>query len=263
MFLCVVGSALGFWPGTGQVLRGFLPSIPGGSGPLILAVLGGVGGTVTLLSYGYWVEERGWKGAEGVRRLRIDCAVGYALTGVFGVAMMVLAAGTVRLGGMEVTTRTKAAEVLAALGESIGEGPLLGLFLVGFWAAVFSSLVGVAQGVPYLFADYLYTGRVGDTAGDGSPPSYTDLTSYKLYQAGMLLAGGMLLFTGRPAVLMMVYALFGSLFMPFLGVTLLWMGNLREPLGRFRNGWPANLVLGASVLFFALLFIRTVLAQFG
>jgi len=262
MFLCVAGSALGVWPGTGQVLRGFLPSIPAGSGVLILAVLGGVGGTVTLLSYGYWVEERRWKGAEGVRRLRIDCAAGYVLTGVFGVAMIVLAAGTVHGGGLEVTTRTRAAEVLAALGESIGQGPLLALFLVGFWAAVFSSLVGVVQGVPYLFADFLYTGRIGEGAEEGAPSSYTDLASYRLYQAGMLQAGGLLLFTGRPAVLMMVYALFGSLFMPFLGVTLLWMGNLRGPMGEFRNGPASNLVLGAGVLFFALLFVRTCLAQF-
>ena len=59
---------------------------------------------------------------------------------------------------------------------------------------------------------------------------------------------------------MIVYAIFGSLFMPFLGLTLLWMCNMRPVMGEHRNGVATNLVLGIGVLFFAVLFVRTCLA---
>lgn len=42
-------------------------------------------------------------------------------------------------------------------------------FLLGFWGAVFTSLLGVWQGVPYMFADYLRVGRAGPDRPAGPP----------------------------------------------------------------------------------------------
>jgi len=54
MFTTVVGCAVLVQPDMGAVAHGLLvPSIPLGSGPLLLGVMGGVGGSVTLLSYSY------------------------------------------------------------------------------------------------------------------------------------------------------------------------------------------------------------------
>src|SRR5690606_1239042 len=78
-------------PSWADVLAGLVPGpIPKEGIGWFLGVLGGVGGTVTLLSYGYWIREAGRSGERGIRECRIDLAVAYALTAFFGVAMMVV-----------------------------------------------------------------------------------------------------------------------------------------------------------------------------
>ena len=71
MFVTVIVTAILLWPGTGQVLSGLvLPTIPdaGGQGlSWTVALMGGIGGTVTVLSYGYWIREEGRAGAGFLR----------------------------------------------------------------------------------------------------------------------------------------------------------------------------------------------------
>ncbi|MCC6989718.1 MAG: Nramp family divalent metal transporter, partial [Acidobacteria bacterium] len=44
----------------GPALTGLvLPTIPGGSGTYVLSLIGGIGGSVTMLSYNYWMREEG------------------------------------------------------------------------------------------------------------------------------------------------------------------------------------------------------------
>ena len=63
MFLTVILTAVLLWPGTGAVLEGlFIPRIPDADGqgiPWTIALIGGVGGTLTVLCYGYWLREEG------------------------------------------------------------------------------------------------------------------------------------------------------------------------------------------------------------
>jgi Mn2+/Fe2+ NRAMP family transporter len=84
-------------PDLGAAVRGLIPTLPRGSAAATLSLMGGVGGSVTLLSYGYWIREKEWIGGGFLGRVRLDLAVGYALTGLFGVAMLLLSA--VVLGG--------------------------------------------------------------------------------------------------------------------------------------------------------------------
>jgi hypothetical protein len=88
--------------GAGDLLRGLvLPALPPGSAGVTLGLMGGIGGSVTLLSYGYWVREHGWSGAGALRPMRLDLFVGYLLTGIFGVATLVLATAVLAgSGGM-------------------------------------------------------------------------------------------------------------------------------------------------------------------
>ena len=43
--------------------------------------MGVIGGTVALISYGYWIREEGWTGREGLRACRFDLALSYAVIG--------------------------------------------------------------------------------------------------------------------------------------------------------------------------------------
>ncbi len=53
MFVTIVGSALCVWTGAVPVRKSLIPKVPQVSGKFLLGVVGGVGGTLTLLSYGY------------------------------------------------------------------------------------------------------------------------------------------------------------------------------------------------------------------
>ena len=86
MVLTLLASVVLVGPDLAIVLRGLLvPTLPSGSAATILSLMGGVGGSVTILSYGYWIREKGWAGRPWLTTVRRDLAIGYSLTGVVAV----------------------------------------------------------------------------------------------------------------------------------------------------------------------------------
>ena len=257
MFVAILGSALLQEPDPGAFARGLVvPTLPAGSLVLVLGVLGGIGGSLTLLSYNYWMREKQWSGAERLGTVRADLAVGYVLTGLFGIAMIVTAAGALLPAGRTVAGNQGILEMAAVLGERWGRPGEL-VFLVGFWGAVASSMLGVWQGVPYLFADFLGQWR----RGAGAPPPRVTDRAYRLYLVAMTVLPLPLLLLGRPVWLVVVYAAVGSLFMPFLAGSLLLLNNRIDR--RLRNGVPANLFLVLALALFAYLAVTGLLRRFG
>jgi Mn2+/Fe2+ NRAMP family transporter len=57
MFVTMVGAALLTLPHLPELLTGLAPRIPDGGLVNTLALAGGVGGTITLAAYGYWLRE--------------------------------------------------------------------------------------------------------------------------------------------------------------------------------------------------------------
>lgn len=216
----------------------------------ILAVIGGVGGTVTVMSYGYWIREVKRAGITGLRESRLDLAVAYTLTGLFGVAMITI--------GSQVDLAGKGAGMALVLGEQIettvGSSARF-IFLLGFWAAVFSSLLGVWQSVPYLFADLFRLQRGGEEK---------DLRRSAPYRGYLIFIA----LTPLPLLVISVkqiqltYAILGVFFMPALAATLLYFNNQRRWVsGEFRNGWLENALLIAVLLFFAAVGIRKLIGM--
>lgn len=256
MFLSILGSAAVQAPPLEATLRGLvIPSVPAGSPILLLGMVGGVGGTLTLLSYNYWIREKGWEGPAWARGVRVDLATGYVLTGVFGVALTLLAAAVLHPAGVRVTGADGVLEMAVMLGSRFGRAGEL-VFLIGFWGAVATSIVGVWQGVPYLFADYVHAmqRRPG-------PPARTGRL-YRGYLLFLTFPPMLLLTLGKPVWVVVAYAAVGSLFMPFLATTLLILNNRKE-LGALRNGWPANLGLAVCVLLFAYLAAHQLMDNFA
>lgn len=245
MFVTVLASAILVAPDLGAVAAGLVvPSVPTGSGPFLLGVIGGVGGSVTLMSYSYWIQERGWSGPAFLRTARIDLTVAYALTGIFGVAIMVVAAG---VPAAEATGTALAVELANQIRASAGAAAGW-IFLVGFWGAVFTSMLGVWQGVPYLFVDFIRTVR--------NRPDAVVTTTSPLYRGYLLFIAGppmLLLLADRPVWIVVIYAIAGSLFMPFLAGTLLYLNNRQAWVGPLRNRWVANTLLVVALLLFGYL----------
>ncbi|MDH3283844.1 MAG: Nramp family divalent metal transporter [Acidobacteriota bacterium] len=254
MFVSVLATAVLSRPNWAAVFRGLVtPQISSGQIAWMLGVLGGVGGTVTLLSYGYWIREEGREGGTGLRACRVDLSLGYVMTALFGVSMVVIGSGVSLERGplMALDLASQLEEVIGPAGRWV--------FLVGFWGAVFSSLLGVWQSVPYLFADFLSIDRSSGRAR----PRAQDLASTRPYRAYLLALGvvplPLLWMTVKQAQL--AYAVLGAFFMPFLALTLLIMNNRSGWIGReWKSGWLANAVLAVTLLVFAWIGVRQVLA---
>lgn len=243
MFITVMTAVVAMEPGQLPPLAAALATPPAsGSMTMVLAVLGGVGGSVTLLCYGYWMAEKGWHSPAALPRARGDLLVAYLLTGLFAMGIMILAASVH-------PADSSGLGILLAMADSLGESlgnPFRWLFLLGFWAAVFSSMLGVWQGVPYLFADTLRQFR---HRGAASGPIQTDSRAYRGFLLFMALPPLLLLQFGKPVWLVLVYSVAGAFFMPFLALTLLYLNNRLLPPGQ-RNGPVNNLLLVAGLLLF-------------
>ncbi|MGB5716940.1 MAG: Nramp family divalent metal transporter [Gammaproteobacteria bacterium] len=257
MLLVVVICAAWVAPGMSGILSGLLiPSIPEGSVLFILGIIGGVGGSVTLLCYGYWIRERDWTRREDLPRSRFDMAVAYLLTGLFGIAIMIISSGV----PADIASGTKMVPGVASHLESV-IGPFgKWCFLIGFWSAVFSSMLGVWQGIPYLFADFVqqYTHR------PETPLSVnTRSAAYRGYLFYLAIPPMLLLLMNKPVWLVIFYAVAGAFFMPLLASLLLLMNNRRAWVGDLKNGWLTNLVLITSLLVFGLLLYTEVSRLLG
>ena len=91
LFVTVIITAIMIQPDWNLVFKGIIfPSLPVEGIGWILGILGGVGGTVTLLSYGYWIREEQRHTIESLKTCRIDLAVGYSMTALFGIAMVII-----------------------------------------------------------------------------------------------------------------------------------------------------------------------------
>jgi Mn2+/Fe2+ NRAMP family transporter len=213
----------------------------------VLSLIGGVGGTVTLLSYGYWMREQGWSGPDRVPFARADLTVSFALVFIFCMSMMFLST-QIEWPGEILDEGPRICLLLAdRIGEEIGA---LGraVFLLGFWGAAFGSVLGVFHGVPFLFDDWIHTWRRLQPTGQQG-------RAYRSWAAYLTIAAISALAIPRPVWLVFAYTVVGSLFFPFVIATLLWLNNSRLIPAPARSGGVVNGILGLALLLYLYLFI--------
>ena len=260
MFVCVVGLAIFLTPGLGELAVGFVPSLPEGSLIYALGIIGGVSGTFTLASYPYWVRERGWRRSSWIPTMRTDLGVGYVVTAVFMVAMLII--GSEFLFGTGTTI--SGSDGLVALSDPLAArfGTVAGwLFLIGFWSATTSSILGAWNGSAYLFADFV---RTTQRVPDEEAESYLSEKSpyFRGFLAWITFPPMVLLFFGQPVGLVITYAALGALFLPFLAITLLWLMNSARVPREYRNGLVSNTGLVVALLLFAVLAVQQIIGLF-
>ncbi|MDM5339890.1 Nramp family divalent metal transporter [Fictibacillus enclensis] len=255
MFITIIGTALLFLPSLGEFAGGIVPKVPDGSFVLALGLIGGVGGTITMASYGYWLKEKGWNGKGWISIMRLDAKAAYAMTGLFCMAALII--GAKFLYGTDVELRGDQGLINLAqmLGEEFGT-PMRWLFLVAFWSAAFTSLLGVWNGVPYLFADFIKTIRLKKGEVKAIKPVSEKEPMYRLYLAWLTFPPMLIFFFGKPVELIILYGALGALFMPFLAISLVVLLNSKRVEAEYRNKWLANAVLIGCILMFAFLGIN-------
>jgi Mn2+/Fe2+ NRAMP family transporter len=236
----------------GAAAQGLLiPAIPVGSGTYVLSLIGGVGGSITMLSYNYWMREEGMRGAGFLSYVRGDVAIAYIFTALFGISIMLIANDAFFTAGITLTNSEAVRRMADALGALLGTFGRLA-FSVGFWAAVFASLLGVWQSVPYLYADFYGILKKLPPAERLEVVKVTS-TPYRIALVFITLVPIPLAFTGQPIQVIVAYTIVGSLFVPFLAATLLYLNNKVQWTEAVpHNAWYTNLLLVAILLLFAI-----------
>ncbi len=290
---CVLGCAALTQPEPGALLRGLVvPAVPAeGGAAQVLALLGGIGGSVTVICYGYWIRAAAWHGAGRLATVRSDLRLAYVFTGLFGMALVTIAAGV----HLEAAGGSRIALELASRLETFA-GPLARwIFLVGFWCTVFTAMLGVWQGVPQIYADLAAAWREREAAdsgrtafpsapsdpgrGRGEPAdrpaapgtagvttaeaggaeSAASIRGRRVYLAAVAYLAGpplVLLWHREPVGVVVTFSIAGAFFMPFLAATLLYLNNRRDWVGPLANRWFGNVALVVCLVVFGAVCVR-------
>ncbi|MDX5577284.1 Nramp family divalent metal transporter [Streptomyces sp. ID01-9D] len=268
MFVVVVYVAARVVPDVGASFAGLLPVLPDGSLLYTLGLIGGVGGTITMAAYGYWVNAKGWSNSSWMKVMRLDNRVAYITTGVFVVAMLIVGAELLHASQVALTSGDRGlVDLGAVLEDRFGAGTAK-LFLVGFFATSFSSLIGVWHGVSLMFADFVERFRAPAAPADPAVseaqagPAVTERQQrslpFRAYLLWLTFPPMTLLWLDEPFGLVIAYGVLGAFFMPFLALTLIWLLNSPRTPSEWRNGWVSNGMLALAGLLFVVLCVQQV-----
>ncbi|MFJ2257794.1 Nramp family divalent metal transporter [Streptomyces sp. NPDC087844] len=286
MFVVTVYLAIRVTPHLGEAFAGLLPVLPDEKDSILntLGLIGGVGGTITLAAYGYWVNAKGWTNTGWMKVMRLDNRVAYITTGIFVVAMLFVGAEILHSSNIAIASGDKGLIQLGDILEDEYGTATAKFFLIGFFATSFTSLIGVWHGVSLMFADFVERFRkdraAAKTANADAPPhpastpaptpaSGEEVASgahekswpFRAYLLWLTFPPMVLLFEGQPFRLIILYGVLGAAFLPFLALTLVWLLNSSRTPPEWRNGLLSNALLTTAGLLFVVLCVKQIWDQ--
>jgi Mn2+/Fe2+ NRAMP family transporter len=241
-------------PEPSAIARGMLvPSIPPSAGLystilLVTAIIGTEAGSLTNITYSYFIREKGWRGAAYFGRQRLDLAFSVGCIFVMGALLQIAAAGTIHSSDARLET---AEDLVRIFSESLGVTGRV-IFAVGLWAKVFTSVLGGTTGYALVASDIwrqlVASGRATPATGAelGEPPRRDRV--YRAMVAFWSFSPLYVLWTDwKPVWLVLFSSAVVVLLIPVLGVGLLRLTNDARLMGRHRNGLVTNAILLALV----------------
>ncbi|GAA2640050.1 Nramp family divalent metal transporter [Streptomyces vastus] len=273
MFLVTVYLAIRVTPNLGDAFAGLVPVLPDEQDSILntLGLIGGVGGTITLAAYGYWVNAKGWTNTGWMKVMRLDNRVAYATTGIFVIAMLIVGAELLHASNVAIASGDKGLIQLGDILEDEYGTATSKFFLIGFFATSFTSLIGVWHGVSLMFADFVerYRARregTGDQMASGSGEEVASGARekswpFRAYLLWLTFPPMVLLLEGQPFRLIILYGVLGAAFLPFLALTLVWLLNSSRTPAEWRNGMLSNAMLVIAGLLFIVLCVKQVWDQ--
>ncbi|MBM3854859.1 MAG: divalent metal cation transporter, partial [Verrucomicrobia bacterium] len=161
-----------------------LPPQQGPFSALLVAVgmVGAVGGSLVNLVYPYFLDQKGWRGPQYRRVQNYDFLVAVIIMIVFNLAVWTLGAELVHGKGTTISTID---DLAGLLGGVLGRAGRV-LFLLGVFAAIFTSVVGAAMGLGCLAAHSWLRWRAG--IGAALPADFRTAPVYRWVILWMLLS---------------------------------------------------------------------------
>ncbi|MEU8751099.1 Nramp family divalent metal transporter [Streptomyces chartreusis] len=265
MFVVTVYLAIRVTPNLGDAFAGLLPVLPDEKDSILntLGLIGGVGGTITLAAYGYWVNAKGWTNTGWMKVMRLDNRVAYITTGIFVVAMLFVGAELLHSANVAIASGDKGLLQLSDILEEEYGTTTAKFFLIGFFATSYTSLIGVWHGVSLMFADFVARFRSeGELKGEQVASGARERSwPFRAYLLWLTFPPMVLLFQDQPFRLIIIYGVLGAAFLPFLAGTLIWLLNSSRTPAPWRNGPLSNAMLAIAGLLFLVLCVKQVWDQ--
>jgi Mn2+/Fe2+ NRAMP family transporter len=230
----------------------FVPTLPDRTGIysallLLAATIGAQAGSMSNLSYAYFTTEKGWTGAEDLRRQRLDLKVSTAARFGVGALLQITAAATLLPLGIKPES---ASQLVGLYGRTLG--PIGAVICgVGLCGICFSSFVGGTMGYSLIVRDICRRYVPGLCFSDEralAAPGSED----RLYRWSALLLGLSPLYIVflqvEPIALTLAVRAMVVVVIPVLVGTLLFLANDRTLMGEHRPGIFGNAVLTILVV---------------
>ena len=155
----LIGTAIWAGPNPVAVVKGaFFFEIPKQSGSfgallVVTSLIGAVGGSIANLLYPYFIQQKGWTGPRFRRVQLYDLAFGTSVLLLINLSIWTIGAELLYPRGIMIENLDDLANLLTVVLGRLG-GPI---FYLGVFAALYSSVIGIAVGFGYLVTDTVRT----------------------------------------------------------------------------------------------------------
>lgn len=219
-----------------------LPPQQGPYGAMVVAMsmVGAVGGSLMNLVYPYFLDQKGWRGPQYRKVQRYDFLLAVMAMIVFNLAVWTLGAELLHGKGRTVAGVDDLAMLLAAV---LGQGGRV-LFLVGVFAAVYTSLLGNGLGLGCLASHAWQRWRSGALAG--TPPDYRAHPVFRFTAVWILVSPLPWVLAGKAdfVSLTLLANTASVILIPALAGGLWWItASARFLDAQYRNRWWENAIM--------------------
>ena len=241
-------------PDPAGIARGmFVPTIPGTQGLysalfVLMALIGTEAGSMTNLTYAYFIREKGWRGVSHLKQQRFDLAFGIVCVFLMGTLLQIAAAGTIHPLGIELEG---AEDLVRIFSEALGVVGLV-IFGLGLLGAAFSTFVGATAGYGLIITDICRSFIPRFKRPSNSGDEAKDVKRDPIYRWSLIIwsfSPLYIVFTDvRPIWLVLMVSSVVVVLIPVLALTLLKITNDKSLMGKYKNGWFTNTVMILLVL---------------
>jgi len=207
---------------------------------IIVAIIGGAAGTLSNLTYTYFIREKGWNDVSFLPAQRRDLLVSVLLAFGMTAVVQIAAAG---LG--EPQPIESAEDLINAFSATLGETGRV-LFAFGLWAAVYSTYLGTNTGYALMATD-IYRRYLAPEPGEDrgvKDPVYRWLVVFFVASPLYIFA-----LQARPVWLVLVVTSLFVFILPILALVILRLTADKRLMGDHANGWLMNgALVGVSVV---------------
>ena len=235
MAVCFIASAILSRPDWSSAAAGLLPTIPTGTGLLLVALIGTNFSINAAFYAGYASRERGLRRDQYRETTLVDTIPGIVAPGLMTCLVIIAAAAVLGGSGQQGAGLAQLANVLEPVAGDAGRI----IFALGFFGAAFSSMIANATAGGTLLADGLGWGNRLDTRR-----VRLGILGVLAFGAAVTAAAG----GTSPVQLIIVAQAFTVVVAPLLGVLLVILANNRHLMGDLRNTWWQNTIAAIGLI---------------